>query len=165
MLKGPDRTARTAARRRDRRTILCVDGQVGIRQMVRRGLERKRYRVMLARHGAAGLKLLLMNPGRIDVVVSDVVIPRVGQATRFLFTSPRIGGDALAVLRSRPGTAFFAKPWTISELGAPPPAVGYVVVAQHAPVAQLDRASASGAEGPAFESRLAHGVAPPNRVA
>jgi len=116
VLKGPDRTARTAARRRDRRTILCVDGQVGIRQMVRRGLERKRYRVMLARHGAAGLKLLLMNPGRIDVVVSDVVIPRVGQGTRFLFTSPLIGGDALAVLRSRPGTAFFAKPWTISEL-------------------------------------------------
>src|SRR5436190_4078658 len=27
-----------------------------------------------------------------------------------------------------------------------------------APVAQLDRASASGAEGPAFESRLAHSV-------
>ena len=27
-----------------------------------------------------------------------------------------------------------------------------------APVAQLDRASASGAEGPAFESRLAHKV-------
>src|SRR5512147_3015653 len=29
-------------------------------------------------------------------------------------------------------------------------------MAQHAPVAQLDRASASGAEGHGFESRLAH---------
>src|SRR5256885_10096765 len=29
-------------------------------------------------------------------------------------------------------------------------------ILQQAPVAQLDRASASGAEGPAFESRLAH---------
>jgi hypothetical protein len=29
---------------------------------------------------------------------------------------------------------------------------------EFAPVAQLDRASASGAEGPAFESRLAHRV-------
>src|SRR3989454_8119386 len=61
---GPDRTAMTAARRRDRRTILCVDGQVGIRQMVRRGLGRERYPGMLARPRAAGLKLLLINPRR-----------------------------------------------------------------------------------------------------
>src|SRR5947209_18104456 len=31
----------------------------------------------------------------------------------------------------------------------------------YAPVAQLDRASASGAEGPAFESRLAHALIKP----
>src|SRR5438093_11783840 len=36
--------------------------------------------------------------------------------------------------------------------------LGYLPASQPAPVAQLDRASASGAEGPAFESRLAHEV-------
>src|SRR2546426_6636702 len=36
--------------------------------------------------------------------------------------------------------------------------LGYLPASQPAPVAQLDRASASGAEGPAFESRLAHRV-------
>src|SRR2546426_8726714 len=34
--------------------------------------------------------------------------------------------------------------------------LGYLPASQHAPEAQLDRASASGADGPAFESRLAH---------
>src|SRR3989441_10312865 len=36
--------------------------------------------------------------------------------------------------------------------------LGYLAASQPAPVAQLDRASASGAEGPAFESRLAHRI-------
>jgi hypothetical protein len=64
-----------------------------------------------------------MKPGRIDVVVSDVVIPRVGVATRFLFTSARIGVDELAAVRSRPGTTFLAKPWTISEARSGDPEV------------------------------------------
>jgi DNA-binding NtrC family response regulator len=101
---------------RNLRTILVVDNKAAIRHVVRRGLERLGYRVMLADKGEAALKLLLMTQGRIDVVVSDTIIPRVGLTTRFLFTSAGMADGALAALRSRPGTAFLAKPWTIGEL-------------------------------------------------
>jgi DNA-binding response OmpR family regulator len=96
-------------------TILLVEEDVFVRRVVQRGLTRRGYRVLIAGNGGSTLRLLLMNRGRIHVVVSSIAIPLVDNTTRYLFTSARLG-DAARAARARPGTAFLAKPWTITEL-------------------------------------------------
>lgn len=103
---------------RDRCTILFVDDDVAVRRVARRGLERRGYRVLLACNAVEALKLLLVNRGRIDVVVSDVAIPLVGLATRFLLTTARAGDTVVAALLARDGAALLAKPWTLADLEA-----------------------------------------------
>lgn len=89
-------------------TILFVDEDAAIRQVAQRGLTRKGYRVLVADSAARALHILLLDHGRTDIVISNVMIPCVGGATRYLFTSAGAGGDALSV--------HLAKPWTIGEL-------------------------------------------------
>jgi two-component system cell cycle sensor histidine kinase/response regulator CckA len=98
--------------------ILFVDDDAILRRTTKRLLERKGYRVWTASNGTDALNMLLLQPGQIDVVISSIVIARVGDGTRYLFTSARLTHDALGALRSRPGTGFLMKPWTIAELEA-----------------------------------------------
>jgi len=97
-------------------TILFVDENTAIRRVAQQGLSRRGYRVLLAESGTRALQTLLLHQGRIDVVISNVVIPRLEATTRFLFTGAGLGDAALSALRSRPGTAYLAKPWRIGEL-------------------------------------------------
>jgi CheY-like chemotaxis protein len=107
-----------AGRSNDRSTatILFVDEDAAVRRVAQHGLTRKGYRVLVADSGARALEVLLLYPTKIDVVISNAVIPRIEGATRCLFTSARLGDAAVSALRSRPGTAHLAKPWTIAEL-------------------------------------------------
>ena len=57
--------------------ILVVEDESVVRSLVRRALEEAGYQVYQAPNGAAALDYVLANPGQIDLVLSDVVMPRL----------------------------------------------------------------------------------------
>ncbi|HEX6964797.1 MAG TPA: PAS domain S-box protein [Gemmatimonadaceae bacterium] len=59
-------------------TVLLVDDEDAVRAIARRILERAGYRVLTARHGADALRVLSEADTRIDVLLSDVVMPELG---------------------------------------------------------------------------------------
>ena len=110
-----------------RETILVVEDEIGIRRATRRVLERHGYRVLLAENGEEGLEVYRRNAADVDLVLSDVVMPRLGgpglyRALRgegsrvpFLFASGYASpqpDDAASLA----GVPTIAKPWTIPEL-------------------------------------------------
>jgi two-component system response regulator HydG len=61
----------------DRRQILVVDDEPGVRYIVGRILDENGYHVYEARDGAEALDLVRVAPERLDLVVSDVAMPRL----------------------------------------------------------------------------------------
>jgi PAS domain S-box-containing protein len=57
--------------------ILVVEDESVVRSLVRRALEEAGYQVFQAPNGAAALDYLLAHPDQIDLVLSDVVMPRL----------------------------------------------------------------------------------------
>jgi CheY-like chemotaxis protein len=72
--------------------ILVVEDEDTVRALVRTVLESRGYTVIEARNGREGLKLCERHPGRIDLLVTDVVMPLLGGREL-----------AQAVLKLRPG--------------------------------------------------------------
>jgi CheY-like chemotaxis protein len=58
--------------------VLLVDDEDAIRRLVRLILETKGYVVLDARNGAEGLALCESHAGQIDLLLSDVVMPKMG---------------------------------------------------------------------------------------
>ena len=54
--------------------ILVIDDDSGVRQMVRRALERSGHRVLEAPDGAEGMKLVRNTP--VDLIITDLYMPR-----------------------------------------------------------------------------------------
>jgi PAS domain S-box-containing protein len=67
----------TAAGRGAAERILVVEDESVVRSLVRRALEEAGYEVYQAPNGAAALEYVVANPGQIDLVLSDVVMPRM----------------------------------------------------------------------------------------
>jgi CheY-like chemotaxis protein len=63
---------------RDGRTVLLAEDEDAVRSSVRRILERSGFRVLEARDGVEALEIWEREHGRIDLVLSDVVMPRLG---------------------------------------------------------------------------------------
>ncbi len=59
-------------------TLLVVEDDDMVRSLACRGLRERGYRVLEASRGEEALALVRGNPGRIDLVVSDVVMPDLG---------------------------------------------------------------------------------------
>jgi CheY-like chemotaxis protein len=111
-----------------RETILLVEDEPLIREAGRRALSRQGYQVLTAEDGEEALQILLREPGRVALVITDVVMPRrtgpelfhavSGQPTvpRFLFTSgyAEYAGDPGGGVP--PGADLLAKPWSLGEL-------------------------------------------------
>jgi CheY-like chemotaxis protein len=74
-------------------TVMVVEDRPEVRTLVRNTLEGVGYTVLEAADGVAGLDLVGRHPGAIDLVVSDVVMPRM--------SGPEM---AEAVRERRPGT-------------------------------------------------------------
>ena len=111
-------------------TILLVEDEEMVRRAGRRILEKHGYRVLLAGDGAEALTLLRQHGSEIALVVSDVVMPRMGGrelyaslrdegfTMPFLFTSgytDRMSSDTVAL---DPSVPILPKPWTWAELTA-----------------------------------------------
>jgi len=67
----------TTAGRGGGERILVVEDESVVRSLVRRALEEAGYQVFQAPNGAAALDFVLANPDQIDLVLSDVVMPRL----------------------------------------------------------------------------------------
>lgn len=108
-------------------TILLVDDQSDARALARRILERNGYRVLEAHNGAEGLRVCLQHQGRIDLMITDVIMPeltgiqlaeRVAETRtdmRVLFTSG-YGMSATGQHVLGPRTPFLQKPFTVESL-------------------------------------------------
>ena len=128
----PNATPRSAMLIREgaTETILLVEDEEMVRRAGRRILEKHGYRVLQAADGAEALQLLRERGREIALVVSDVVMPRMGgrelyaslrdEGFRmpFLFTSgytDRMSSDTVAL---DPSVPVLPKPWTWTELTA-----------------------------------------------
>ncbi len=72
-------------------TVLVVEDETAVRELVQRTLERAGYRVVAASDGVAAIETAERHPTSIDLVVTDVVMPRMGGrelAARLLATRP-----------------------------------------------------------------------------
>jgi signal transduction histidine kinase/ActR/RegA family two-component response regulator len=59
-------------------SILLVEDEDAVRELVRKILEARGYAVIEAPNGREGLKLCQTHPGKIDLLVTDVVMPEMG---------------------------------------------------------------------------------------
>ncbi len=109
-------------------TILVAEDEPALRRAAKRSLERLGYRVLLAADGDEALKVFEARGGSIDLVVTDVIMPKRGGRALyrelrergvdvpFLFASGYTAGDVEETAQLDPGLPFLAKPWTLSEL-------------------------------------------------
>lgn len=78
--------------------------------------------------GEEALQTLRLEPGKIDLVVADLIMPKIGGqrlweeakaeglGVPFLFTSGYTARDLKACGDLEPGVPFLHKPWTVTEL-------------------------------------------------
>ena len=111
-------------------TILLAEDEDGVRTLVRRVLERRGYAVLEAGSGAAALDVAERHAGRIDLLLTDVVMPGMGGRelssrllqqrpdTRVLFMSGYTDDQTLRRGLFDPEVAFLAKPFSSQDLAA-----------------------------------------------
>jgi len=109
-------------------TILLVEDRDELRGTTRRVLEHLGYTVVEATDGEDALAKQRAHGGRIDLVLSDVLMPKlagpalfravreIDPGMRFLFTSGYSENDIAMRSLLDPGVPFVAKPWAIADL-------------------------------------------------
>ncbi len=111
-------------------TILLIDDEEVIRDLGKEVLETLGYNVLVAIDGAEALEIYERDKARIDLVILDIVMPRVGGKKTFaalktiqpsvrviLSSGYSINGEAQDIL-SAGAQAFIQKPYRIDELSA-----------------------------------------------
>jgi two-component system cell cycle sensor histidine kinase/response regulator CckA len=110
-------------------TILLVEDEEGLRQLNARGLASRGYTVLEAANGVEAIEVLERHDGKVDLVVSDVVMPEMDGPT--LLRELRIRDPGLKIIfvsgyaedafqKHLPADgqqfAFLAKPFTLKQL-------------------------------------------------
>ncbi len=122
-----------ALRRADRlitgtESVLLVDDEEAVREVGEELLEAMGYRVLLARDGKEAIELYKKNRDDIDIVLLDIVMPRMGGGEVYdrmkeinpnikvlLLSGYSIDGEAAEILE-RGCDGFIQKPFTMKEL-------------------------------------------------
>jgi len=109
-------------------TILLVEDETSVRLVAMRALQRLGYRVLEASHGEEAMDLAMDYPGPIHLLVTDVVMPRMGGrelASRLQHLRPGLkvlfasGYTDNAIVHQgvlEDGTSFMQKPFTATAL-------------------------------------------------
>jgi two-component system, cell cycle sensor histidine kinase and response regulator CckA len=109
-------------------TVLLVEDEESVRELVRETLKNKGYSVMEACDGISGMKVAEAHGGKIDILITDVVMPGMSGrelAQRITASRPTIkvlflsGYTEDAIIHEGvldPGTAFLQKPFTLQAL-------------------------------------------------
>jgi len=109
-------------------TILVVEDETDLRRVAKRILEQAGYHVLTAADGHDALEVLRRPPGPIHLVLSDLVMPRLGgrglfdaarrdgNTTPFLFASGYSPGDDRGTLPPELGVPLLYKPWTHDDV-------------------------------------------------
>jgi two-component system cell cycle sensor histidine kinase/response regulator CckA len=109
-------------------TVLLVEDEESVRQLVRDTLDAKGYRVLEADSGEAGLDTAARHEGTIDLVVTDVVMPglsgrdmvkrllRARPSTKVLYLSGYTEDAIVNDGSIESGTAFLQKPFSLQNL-------------------------------------------------
>jgi len=109
-------------------TVLLVEDEESVRELVRDTLIAKGYRVVEAANGEAGLAVAAAHAGVIDMVITDVVMPGMGgreMVNRLTQSRPKIKvlylsgyteDTVVAEGAADSGTAFLQKPFTLLHL-------------------------------------------------
>ena len=109
-------------------TILLVEDEESVRQLVRDTLAAKGYRVFDADNGEAGLAAATAHDGKIDLVITDVVMPGMGgrelvkqltqsrRGIKVLYLSGYTEDAIVSDGSIEKGTAFLQKPFTLQNL-------------------------------------------------
>jgi PAS domain S-box-containing protein len=132
-LPASEKTVGEALRRADRlvmgtETVLLVDDEEAIREVGEELLDAMGYTVMLARDGKEALQLYEKHGDNIDIVLLDIVMPRMGGGEVYekmkalnpnikvlLLSGYSIDGEAAEIL-DRGCNGFIQKPFTMKEL-------------------------------------------------
>ena len=109
-------------------TVMLVEDEESVRELVRETLESKGYRVLEAENGVAALRLINQHTNPIEMLITDVVMPGMSGRelsarlcashphTKVLYLS---GYTEDAIVHEgvlEPGTAFLQKPFTLQAL-------------------------------------------------
>jgi two-component system, cell cycle sensor histidine kinase and response regulator CckA len=109
-------------------TILLVEDEEAVRAFGARALSARGYSVLEAANGAEALELVDKNPGKIDLIVSDVVMPEMdgptmfgelrkrGVAAKVIFVSGYAEEAFAKNLPEGQDFGFLAKPFTLKQL-------------------------------------------------
>jgi len=109
-------------------TVLLVEDEESVRQLVRETLESKGYNVIQAEHGEAGLLAATKLDATLDLVITDVVMPgmsgrelvhelsKIRPETKVLYLSGYTEDTILSEGSIESGTAFLQKPFTLQNL-------------------------------------------------
>ena len=121
--------------------VLLVEDEDSLLIIGKRVLEKHGYDVLTASDGERALETFRTNGGTIDLLITDVIMPRLGgpdlyrrlikegHRVRVLFTSGYADRDIHGSGAMEPDLPLLTKPWTITELlkrvrqvlDAPPP--------------------------------------------
>lgn len=112
------------------RTVLVVEDDDSVRGTIVKVLERQKYQVLQAAHGQEGLRVSADFQGKIDLVISDVMMPVLGgrefverlvaarSESRILLTSGYTDDHVLKHGQTDPAFEVLEKPFTVAELVA-----------------------------------------------
>lgn len=110
--------------------VLLVEDEDGVRSFAMRALQRQGYEVLEAASGVEALEVMEENEGRVDIVVSDVVMPEMDGPTllknlrndnpgiKFIFMSGYPDDAFSKGLDASEDFAFLPKPFTLPQLAA-----------------------------------------------
>jgi CheY-like chemotaxis protein len=109
-------------------TILLVEDEEMLRDVGRAVLEQHGYKVLVAGDGQEALELFLAREAPIDLIISDVVMPRLGGVELYHAIREAGGGVRFLLASGYPGrqvpsgsdldqhVPFIKKPWRMGEL-------------------------------------------------
>jgi two-component system, cell cycle sensor histidine kinase and response regulator CckA len=127
-LSAPEPTSGPPARRTGTETILLVEDDATVRGYAKRVLEQAGYTVLEAERGTSAIELSREHPGRIDLLLTDAVLPGIHGAElaerlvaeraglRVLYVSGFTENSVIVHGVVSPGVDFLPKPYRTDDL-------------------------------------------------